>query len=274
MHILADPLGSQPGTQDPATPDLPTRFVDNLVDEALGHRAVHHPYLQALATGGVPDLRWALADFARQYLPYSHAFPRYLTAVIARLDDPAHRSGLIENLTEESGRYEQEELDELADIGVPSHWIDGVPHPVLFRRFGEALGVSGASSLDEPICWRDLFLTVLTHGTPAEAVGALGLGTETIVSTMYRPFVTAIGRFGELDPRDTVFFPLHTAVDDHHQAVLKQIAIDHARTQAGRTGLRHGMLKALQLRCAFWDWMQARAHTCGAEDERSARWAA
>ena len=194
--------------------------------------------------------------------------------MISRLERPAHRVALIENLTEESGQYEQEELDELAAIGVRPEWIVGVPHPVLFARFGAALGVSDDSAQDEPICWRDLFLTVLTHGTPAEAIGALGLGTETIVSTMYRPFLDAIAHVGDLEPADTVFFPLHTAVDDHHQEVLRQIAVDHAGTEAGRRGLRHGMLKALQLRSAFWDWMHARAHNPVTSEAGGVRWAA
>lgn len=234
-------------------------FVDGLIARALAHRAVHHPYLRALGDGLLPDTRWALADFARQYLPYSQSFPRYLTAVISRLDDPGHRSGLIENLTEESGHYEQEEIDELATLGVKPEWIVGVPHPELFARFGRALGVDAPSTESEPLCWRDLFLAVLVGGSPAEAVGALGLGTETIVSTMYQPFVRAIGQLEDLAPEDAVFFPLHTAVDDHHQEVLRQIAVDHARTEEGRRGLQHGMLKALQLRCGFWDWMLDRA---------------
>ncbi len=259
MSVLIDTLSAQAQPQRLPDADPAGSFVDGLIRRSLSHRAVHHPYLKALGEGAVPDLRWALADFARQYLPYSQSFPRYLTAVISRLDDPEHRSGLIENLTEESGIYEQEEIDELAAIGVRPEWIVGVPHPALFARFGEAMGVSEPSTEHEPICWRDLFLAVLVNGSPAEAVGALGLGTETIVSTMYKPFVAAIAQLGDIDGADAVFFPLHTAVDDHHQETLREIAVDHARTPEGRRGLQHGMLKALQLRCAFWDWMYERA---------------
>jgi pyrroloquinoline quinone (PQQ) biosynthesis protein C len=132
---------------------------------------------------------------------------------------------------------------------------------LLFRRFSDALGVQldeGPES-DQVICWREQLLAVLAHGSAAQAVGALGLGTETIVSTMYGYFTQALGRMPELSPRDTVFFPLHTTVDDHHQATLQAIAIDFAATDEGRADLRRGMLKALQLRCAFWDWLHARA---------------
>ena len=37
------------------------------------------------------------------------------------------------------------------------------------------------------------------------------------------------------------------------------IAADLAATETGARELRRGMLKALQLRSAFWDWLHARA---------------
>lgn len=235
-------------------------FVVRLSSEALRHRAVHHPYLQALADGTLPDTRWALADFARQYYAYSSHFPRYLTTVISRLEKAEHRRALLENLTEESGVYEDEELETLAELGVEREWIEGIPHPMLFKRFSEAIGVAHRDGVesDQVVSWRDLFLQVLGNSA-AEGLGALGLGTENIVRTIYGPFVQAIARVGTLAPRDTVFFPLHTAVDDHHQATLQALSIDHASTPEGRAALRRGMLKALQLRSAFWDWMLARA---------------
>jgi pyrroloquinoline quinone (PQQ) biosynthesis protein C len=237
------------------------QYVDALACQALQHQAVQHPYLSALAWGELPDTRWALRDFAREYYAYSAHFPRYLTAVISKLENPAHRLALMENLTEESGQYEQEELDELAEIGIEPEWIVGLPHPELFRRFRRALGVldtdASAESI-EMVCWREQFLAILTNGSAAEALGALGLGTETIVQTIYQPFVDAIGRIG-MHPRDSVFFPLHTAVDDHHQATLRDIAIDLAATEQGRRDLAKGMQKALALRCSFWSWLHQRA---------------
>lgn len=236
--------------------------VDGLAREALGHRAVNHPYLQALASGDLPDTRAALADFAQHYYGYSAHFPRYLTALISRLERPDHRRSLLENLTEESGQYEDEELAELQQCGVQPEWIIGIPHPQLFQRFRRCLGVANTDPADdhiEVVCWRELFLSILTNGSAAEALGALGLGTETIVQTIYQPCVEAIERLGTLSPADTVFFPLHTAVDDHHQATLKAIATDFAATAEGRADLAKGMLKALALRDAFWSWLHQRA---------------
>ena len=255
---IAGQLDARPG---PTPERTDAQYVDGLASQALLHQAVQHPYLMALANDELPDTRWALQDFARQYYAYSTHFPRFLTAVISKLEDPAHRLALMDNLTEESGQYEQEELDELAAIGIKSDWIVGLPHPELFRRFRRALGVLDDRSIPESIemvCWREQFLAILTNGNAAEALGALGLGTETIVQTIYQPFVDAIGRIG-MHPRDSVFFPLHTAVDDHHQATLRDIAIDLAATKQGRLDLAKGMQKALALRCSFWSWMHQRA---------------
>jgi hypothetical protein len=186
-------------------------FVTDLAGQALRHQAVCHPYLEALGSGDLPDLRFALTDFARQYYGYSAHFPRYLTALISKLERPDHRSALLENLTEESGQYEQEELDELAEFGVAAEWIVGIPHPELFQRFRQALGVVDTGAADdhiEVVCWREQFLALLNTGSAAEALGALGLGTETIVQTIYQPFVAAIQQI-QMDPRDSVFPPAH-----------------------------------------------------------------
>jgi len=244
-------------------------FLQRVTEEAIAHRAVNHPYLLALRNHSLPDMNWALADFACHYHGYSSHFPRFLTTVIGRLEIPEHRTALMENLTEEAGIYEADELEELADIGVEKEWVDGIPHPILFRRFCEATGVENLnpeSDSVEVVCWREMFLSVLSGGSPAEAVGALGLGTENVVSTMYQHFLPAITVL-EIDPRETVFFPLHAAVDDHHQETLLDISRHYAATPSGRVDLVKGMRKALALRAGFWDWLHLRASTLGRCDD-------
>lgn len=236
-------------------------FVEQLAREALRHRAVHHPYLLALGNGTLPDPLAALQDFAHHYHGYSLHFPRYLTAVISRLDNPRHRNALLDNLNEESGQYGEEELAALKLEGIEAEWILGIPHPELFERFRQALG-GGADSNDEHIevtCWREQFLGILSHGSAAEAVGALGLGTEGIVQSIYQPIRKAVNRLGTLQPQDCVFFPLHTCVDDDHQETLRRIACDFATTDQGRRDLAKGMHKALSLRDSFWSWLHGRA---------------
>jgi len=252
----------------------PADQVAALAAEALQHRAVRHPYLRALATGGFGDTRAALADFARHYHGYSVYFPRYLALVIGRLESPLHRGALLENLTEESGHYPEDELAVLEGMGIERAWIEGVPHPKLFERFSRALGVEpGHDRHDdalEVVCWREMLMAVLAGGSPAEAIGAIGLGTENIVRAIYQPICCAILRVPELCEEDTVFFPLHTAVDDHHQETLLEIAIELAATPQGIRDLAKGMRKALALRGAFSDWLEERAR-CMAPSRGHAR---
>lgn len=256
-------VGEESGAMEPRA------FVEALAAAALSHRALRHRYLFDLASGDLPDVGWALADFARHYHGYSSHFPRYLTALISRLSKAEHRSALLENLTEEAGQYGDEDLTLLAEMGIQAEWIVGVPHPLLFQRFRKALGMHYDSDGDEHIevvCWRDMFLNALSYGSPAEAVGALGLGTENIVRQLYVPFVQALDFVSHISPRDAVFFPLHTAVDDRHQAALGDIASDLAAAPANRFDLARGMHKALALRADFWSWLHERALNPKAHD--------
>lgn len=243
-------------------PDV-DRWLERLGEEARNHRAVNHPYLLLLAAGDLPDMPAALRDYATQYYGYSAHFPRYLTAVISRLGRPDHRQALLQNLLEEAGQLGDEERAELERIGVDPAWVDGVPHPQLFRAVGERLGAapfdeSDRDSLDV-VCWREQFLDTLTHGSSAQAIGALGLGTEGIVKHFYQHLLEAMRRFSGLPRRDYVFFELHCLVDDEHTAALNGIARDLAVDAEARSDLRKGMLKALRLRVGFWDWMLERA---------------
>lgn len=256
MNALSSQVLVPPKPSRSAKAELET----TLLAEALEHRAVNHPYLKALASGELPDVAWALRDFAMHYYGYSAHFPRYLTAAISRLEDPRHRRALMENLTEESGHYSPEEYVELQASGIEREWIAGVPHPMLFARFREALGLRGEIGIDgaEVTCWREMFYSVLATGSPAEAIGALGLGTEAIVSFIYQYFVRAIGHT-DVSARDSVFFALHCDVDDHHHETLLQIARDLCRDERSREDLARGMRKALFLRASFWDYLHGRA---------------
>lgn len=240
--------------------------LDQLLQEALNHRALKHSYLEALATGNVPDLRWAIKDFAHQYYGYSTYFPTFLNAVIYRLDRTEHREALLQNLDEETGNYPEEDLEVLANAGIEPDWIIGIPHPKLFQRFQKALDLKEADLRRpelEVICWRNQLLSILSQGSMAEAVGALGLGTESIVSECYRPILQALSWLDDLSARDTVFFSMHTLVDDAHQETLLEIAADLAYTSSGLHDLHKGMVSALDLRARFWDWMYERALTQG-----------
>ncbi|MEN8141569.1 MAG: iron-containing redox enzyme family protein [Thermodesulfobacteriota bacterium] len=240
-------------------------YVHELCRRAENHPAVNHPYLQNLATGNVPDVVAALKDFAGQYYAYSSDFLRYLTATIAQMEERKHREALMANLVEETGQVGEEDASELDKIGIELEWIDGVAHPLLYRRFLKSLGLddqvlAAESVAEETLIWREMFLDLCLRGEAAQSLGAIGLGTENIVKFIYRPILAAIKEHLDISPRERVFFDLHAALDDEHGAVLTEIAVDYAEKSAkDRQELKYGMLKALSIRGAFFDAMQKRA---------------
>ena len=226
-------------------------FVDALCADAFAHPAVNHPYLKRLADGDLPDIGAAIRDYCHQYYFYSAQFPAYLEGVIAGLASPAHRKVLIDNLEEERGHGE---------VANPEH----VPHTELFQRFRRAAGVTPEYEAATPACatalvWRDLFLQKCHSRQPGVGLGAIGIATEMMVSTIYRYLQRAVSTHTEMKPDDYIFLTLHLDCDDGHAADLKQVSIELAGPPETREALRFGVLSSLNLRNAFWDVMLARA---------------
>jgi pyrroloquinoline quinone (PQQ) biosynthesis protein C len=234
-----------------------------LISEALNHRAVNHPYLKALANGDFENMEAVLKDFASQYGFYSSWFPRYLTAVISRLENPDFRNHLLDNLSEESGHLHEEDMLAVRALGIKDEWVQGIPHPKLFKRFQTAMGVDTKEEIGiEVDIWRDSFLALVQGGSAISAVGAIGLGTESIVKYIYKDIIKAIENHTSLSIEDYVFFPLHTEVDDEHGLILLDIAEKMAlQSKEDERELRKGMLKSLNLRASFWDDMYKRAQS-------------
>ncbi|MCR9246348.1 MAG: iron-containing redox enzyme family protein [bacterium] len=236
--------------------------IQELVGESLAHPAVHHPYLRAFAAGDFADPVAAMRHYALEYSGYAAWFPHYLRSVIRRLERQDHRKLLLRNLEEERGELDPDDCEALRAVGVDPEPLIGIPHPQLFRRFCHALGLTD-EQLEKPsaaaVKWRSDFLEFLGTATAAEAVGALGLGTEHIVRPVYEHLLAGIRRTGVLQRNDYVFFELHCLVDDQHQQDLLAIARELASETNGLEELRRGMRIALDLRCEFWNAIAATA---------------
>lgn len=223
-------------------------------DFAVQHEAVHHSYLKKLSQGEYSDMEKTLAYFASQYEGYSLWFPKYLQAVIDKLTNPSHRAHLLENLAEEKGQLGEDDLQAVRALGIKDSWVVGIPHPVLFQQFKKAICTNYNFEMNEAVLnWRSSFLNYLNNCTEAEAVGAIGLGTESVVKHIYRPLIKSFSTHTSLTLKDYVFFPLHTEVDDEHGKVLIAIANDLASQSEEHARLvRKGMETALDLRAEFW----------------------
>lgn len=236
-------------------------MTESMLAEAIEHRAINHPYLIALRDGEFNNITEIFKDFAQQYGAYSDWFPRYLTAVISKLECPEHRSHLLENLSEESGHLHDEDIEAIKEIGIEESWVQGVSHPNLFKRFQNAMGVTDTSNYGTEVeIWRESFLSLVKDGSDAAAIGAIGLGTESIVKHVYKHIIQGLQDHTDLSMEEYVFFPLHTEVDDEHGIILINIAEEIGKSDLKNASeLRKGMLKALNLRASFWDDMYERA---------------
>lgn len=238
-------------------------FLTELELEAKSHRALHHPWIELVETAEGELLEHLCTSFAKHYQAYSAWFPRYLKTLIGRLDDPRHRELLGENLAEEKGSLHEEDRQALVDRGIAVESVEGVPHPKLFRRYADALGVDCTETPQVSLRWRTNFLTFIAQAHPAAGVGAMGIGTESIVAPLYERLIKGIARLPRLSREDYVFFELHCEVDDQHQKDLLSIAADLAGTPLGRSALRQGMRTALNLRVELWDHLYREAVQTG-----------
>lgn len=238
---------------------LGAEFVKYISADALTSTAVNHPYLQALRTGDFPDTDLAFKDFAFQYGLYSTAFTRYVSAVIDNLSNAEHKQILLSNLAEEQGATHNIELppDVLASI-------IGQPHIRLFRRFQEALGVNSgyyktAQKCQTSLMWSRQFLQ-LCQKNEYVGVGAIGIGTELIVSRIYNHILEGLKAHSQLTLTQRVFFDLHSECDEQHGAQMLSIAEDLATDRSACEHIEYGARRAIELRVAFWDTMLERAN--------------
>jgi len=252
-----------------STATSPTRSGDDrrhqlqrLAFESAHHPAVRHPWLRAFSNLEFADPAAALRTYAIEYHGYAAWFPRYLRAVIDSIQDPSLKELLVHNLEEESGHLADDDCEALRALGIHPDSVRGIPHPQLYRRFCRAIGVTDAE-LAEPTAaaheWRTRFLGFLENATDAEAVGALGLGTESIVRPVYEQILTGIRRLGTVAREDYLFFELHCVVDDQHQEDLLTCALELMQRPGAAAELRRGMKTALDLRNRFWNRLHGNA---------------
>jgi len=237
---------------------LDSSSINRIKNEALASNAVNHPYLRALRDGNLPNYNLAIKDFAFQYGVYSKQFTQYLKAVIKNLKNAKHQEMLLENLTEEKGDTHDVELppDVLATV-------TGIPHAQLYRRFQEAVGVNddyrnNTEESQTASLWRDQFLQ-LCETNEHVGVGAIGIGTELIVSSIYSQILDGLKAHSSLTMTERVFFDLHSQCDDEHAAQMLSIAKELATDHTACEKIEYGAKMALNMRTVFWDRMLERA---------------
>lgn len=202
----APPSPMPPSTAAPSPADL-------LVPRDI-ERLRATPFLRACAsrTAG----RSTLLAFVRQQFHYSRHFTRYLSALLCALPDEEDRHALTANLFEEMG------------LGSPG----AKPHALLYREMMIAMGVPpddrapGSAPNAATLALVSTMLRLCMDEDAVVGLGALCLGAEALVPTIYPLVVDAFRAIGEPE-ENLAFFLLHIEADDAHARTM-QVLIDRA----------------------------------------------
>ena len=186
-----------------------------LHDFEAAHAFWHNDLFAACRAGqlSAEDFRFVFS----QYYLYSKNFTRYLSGLMANLEDDRLRAQLAQNLWEEAGERDIEQR-----------------HAEIFRRFlvdGLGLDLVAVQFLPATQHFVHCFLERTRNGTALQASAFLSLGTEAIVARMYEIFVQGLLKAG-IAEEHLRFFRIHMACDDAHAATLSEIVA----SLAGRPG--------------------------------------
>lgn len=182
--------------------------IERLVED---RHLLTHPFYRRWQAGKVPfDV---LREYARQYYAYESALPSFLEGAMAHVPDGPARQALAENLADESGRPE--------------------PHPELWIRFAEALGLSREEVTRAEPLPRTANL-VQTYATLCGKGAEEGLAALFAYEAQFAAVAAAKAEglrrlYGVADARALAFFDLHAAVDDGHAESIRLGLVESER---------------------------------------------
>ncbi len=175
-----------------------------------------HPFYQDWSAGRLSQS--ALRDYAVQYYRHVEAFPRYVSALHSRCEDPATRQALLENLIEEE-RGERN-------------------HPQLWLRFAEGLGTSreevrAATPRAMTTELVDTFTQLSREGSLAAGLAALYV-YESQMPAVAETKIEGLKRFYGIESDDAVaFFSVHREADVYHARTGARLIEQLADTPEG-----------------------------------------
>lgn len=200
-----------------------------------------HPLWRRIAEGGLS--REELGIFAVQFFLQVREFPRAVSAMHASCPFPDERVKLAESLyEEETGR------------------ISGVnlPHPEVFIRFGEAVGLRREQMVDgmplpETAALIDWFELSTKQRSFIEGAAAIALAAEGQVPGSFGPFARALERNYGFSREAVAFWDVHEEADRDHADVGNHIVFQFASTPEVQAGVRLALRRSLDLWWTFFD---------------------
>jgi len=225
----------------------PRAFSDSLRETILARRSFGgHPLWRQIEQGAVaPE---GLKTFAVQFFLQVREFPRAVSALHASCPFPEERILLAESLyEEETGRISG----------------CGLPHPELFIRFGEAVGLERRELVDGvPLPSTDSLLHWFELSTKQrsfiEGAAAMNLAAEGQVPGAFGVFARALEKHYGLSREQVAFWDVHEIADREHSDVGDHIVIRHADTDEWQVRVRAAVDSSLDHWWQFFDGIQRR----------------
>jgi pyrroloquinoline-quinone synthase len=224
----------------------PEDFIRELVARIEARRTFgRHPLWLDLAAGKLSGEQLKL--FAVQFFLQVREFPRAVSAMHANCPFPEERMALAESIyEEETGR------------------ISGCnrPHPEVFIRFGEAVGLSRTEMIQgRPLpatrALIDWFELSTKQRSFIEAAAAITLAAEGQVPGAFGPLARRLQAHYGLSREAVEFWDLHETADAEHSQVGDNIVVRHATDAATQARVRDALQHSLDAWWQFFDGIQA-----------------
>jgi pyrroloquinoline-quinone synthase len=196
-----------------------------------------HPFYTRWREGTLPVE--AIREYTRQYYAFESAFPRLLSAIHTRTEDPVVRQSILDNLwDEEHGE---------------------VNHAELWLRFAEGMGVErdevkGAEPNEGTRALMATYWGLATDGVPASGIAAMYAYEAQVPEVATEKINGLRDRYGIEDQRTLAFFTVHSTVDlkhsSHEREAIRRTTTTNADADAAETATK----KALD---AWWGFLDA-----------------
>jgi pyrroloquinoline-quinone synthase len=165
---------------------------------------LQHPFYQAWSKGELT--RDELREYASEYWHHVSAFPTYLSALHARLEDAPLRRTVLENLADEEG--------------LPA----GRAHSDLWMDFATGMGAEAAEVRDRTLQPETAALIAhfrgATQTSPATALASL-YTYESRVPAIARTKAEGLKQHYGADKVTARYFTIHQTADVHHATVWR-----------------------------------------------------
>jgi pyrroloquinoline-quinone synthase len=177
--------------------------LDQLIDK---RHLLTHPFYTKWANGTLP--RAALQEYARQYYAFESTFPRLLSALHTRSEQPEVRQSLLDNLWDEEHGPEN--------------------HAELWLRFAEGIGVARddvrtAERNEATEALVSLYSELCREAPVAEGIAALYAYERQVPQVAGAKIDGLKKHFGVADERTLEFFVLHGELDIEHSGAEREM---------------------------------------------------